>query len=74
MDVKVVDPRVAEELLEAGTGERGVEVDALEERVDLDRRLRAEGSVRLARSQAVRRRRRAHALEDKFFLCLHLNS
>ena len=35
------------ELLEAGTGERGVEVDALEERVDLDRGLsrRREGTL-----------------------------
>jgi hypothetical protein len=54
VDVRLVDLRVAEDLLdrvegraeevlaqflEAGTGEGGVEVDTLEERVDLDRRL-----------------------------------
>ena len=39
--------RILAELLEAGTGERGVEVDTLEERIDLDRGLsrRREGTL-----------------------------
>ncbi len=35
----MVDGRVLAKLLETGTGDGGVEVDALEERVDLDRGL-----------------------------------
>ena len=45
-------------LLKLGPGERRVEVDALKERVDLDERVVAPDSVRLARSHAVRSRRR----------------
>lgn len=80
MDLALVHLRVAEGLLEGldsateeviaeplgpRTRERGVEVDTLQERVDLDRRLGGGDRVRLARSQAVRRRRRARWFEDK---------
>ena len=50
------------QLFETCTGERSVEVDTLEERLDFDRGL---GGRTKTRSQAVRRRRRARALEEK---------
>jgi hypothetical protein len=90
VDVRLVDLGVTEdlldglegapeeilaELLETGTGERSVEVDTLEERVDLDGSLRGRGEGTLGTlASSATRRRRARGLEDKSFLFLRLNS
>jgi hypothetical protein len=80
MDVRFVNLGVAEDLLdrfkrtmeeilaalfEMGTGEGSVEVNTLEEGVDSMEVWAAEERVRLARSQAVHRRRTAQAFEER---------
>jgi hypothetical protein len=80
MDVRLVNLRVTEDpfnrvqsvkkeilaqFLKTGTRYRGMEVDTLEKRVDLNGCLSRKDSAHLARSQAVRRRRRARGSENR---------
>ena len=77
VDVRLISPGVTKDLLygvegaleevlvqffKTGVSEGGVEVDVVEE------------TVLLARSQAVRRRQRVRALEERSFLFVHRNS